>query len=87
MQLPQPGEQFQGKYVLRNLLGQGGFAAVYLAEDTEIGSNVAIKVLMPRHDGRDDSREARFMREARVVATLRDPATITMYDFGKTAEG
>lgn len=87
MQFPQTGQTFQAKYKLLDLLGRGGFAAVYRATDIEIGREVAIKILTPGEEGYDTSLVARFQREARVVAQLRDPHTITMFDYGRTDDG
>ncbi len=87
MKLPELGEVFEGRYVLVKVLGRGGFAAVYLAEDQEVERNVAIKILAPGEDGYGGALAARFMREARVLAGLRDPHTITMFDFGTSATG
>lgn len=79
-----PGELFQQKYRVHHLLGHGGFATVFAADDVELRRRVAIKVLLP---GTSDTSEARFLREARVLATLRDPHTIRLYDFGTTDDG
>ncbi len=84
MQLPNPGHWFQTRYELGELLGKGGFAAVYRAVDHDIGREVAIKILMPDHNGYEQGLVQRFMREGRIVAGLQDPHTITMFDFGRT---
>ncbi len=87
MKLPEVGETFQTKYKLQSILGRGGFAAVYRATDTQIGRDVAIKILAPGGEGYESDLVSRFMREARVIASLQDPHTITMFDFGRTEEG
>lgn len=87
MELPSQGQIFQKKYKLQEILGRGGFAAVYRATDMEIGRDVAIKMLAPGEDGYESGVASRFMREARVIASLQDPHTITMFDFGKSNEG
>ncbi len=87
MQFPKPGQTFQGKYELVQVLGRGGFAAVYKAIDVDVGRSVAIKFLVPGEDGYDPSLVARFLREARVVAQLKDPHNITMFDFGRSDDG
>ena len=87
MELPGQGESFQRKYKLHEVLGKGGFAAVYRATDVEIGRDVAIKVLAPSDDGYSKGIESRFMREARVIAGLQDPHTITMFEFGRSDSG
>lgn len=87
MELPGQGETFQHKYKLHEVLGKGGFAAVYRATDLEIGRDVAIKVLAPSEDGYSKGIESRFMREGRVIAGLQDPHTITMFEFGRSDDG
>jgi len=53
-------------------LGEGGMGEVYLAEDTKLGREVAIKVL-PEAFTEDPERFARFEREAKVLASLNHP--------------
>ena len=86
MQLPEPGQWFQNRYELGKLLGKGGFAAVFRAVDHEVGREVAIKILMPDHNGYEPGLVNRFLREGRIVAGLQDPHNITMFDFGRTEE-
>ena len=87
MQLPLPGEVFEGKYKIHEVIGRGGFATVYRATDSEVGRDVALKILSPRDGGYPETVVARFLREARLLAGLQDPHTITMFDFGRTDGG
>src|ERR687898_2982524 len=66
-------------------LGAGGMANVYLAEDQELGRNVAIKILNERHAG-DEQFVERFRREAKNAASLSHPNIVSIYDRGE-AEG
>ena len=86
---PRVGETFQGRYLLEQVIGQGGYARVYRARQTDLGRDVAIKVLRTQHRSAEQSEEAahRFEREAKVVSLLRDPHTITVYDYGRTDHG
>lgn len=61
-----------GKYLIRRELGRGGMGAVFLAEDTLLGREVAIKVLLPALCA-DPEFTARFREEARAVAKLQHP--------------
>ena len=57
-----------GRYELGQVLGRGGMAEVYLAHDTRLGRQVAVKTL--RADlARDPSFQARFRREAQSAAS------------------
>ncbi len=58
--------------------------AVYLAEDQTLGRRVAIKVIAGRMAGESESA-ARFLREARSMATVEHPHIVRIYSFGETA--
>ncbi|WP_406475778.1 Stk1 family PASTA domain-containing Ser/Thr kinase [Streptomyces sp. NBC_01615] len=71
-----------GRYELGHVLGRGGMAEVYLAHDTRLGRQVAVKTL--RADlARDPSFQARFRREAQSAASLNHPAIVAVYDTGE----
>jgi eukaryotic-like serine/threonine-protein kinase len=72
----------RGRYVVQRTLGSGGMAVVYLARDEELGRPVAIKVLVERFAGDDEFRE-RFVREARMAASLTHPNIVSIYDAGE----
>ncbi len=59
-------------YRILKELGRGGMGVVYLAEDTKLGRNVALKFL-PKRGGAGELDEARFVQEARLAATLNHP--------------
>ena len=60
-------ELLDNRYEIIRRLGSGGMADVYLARDTQLGRQVAIKVLYKRY-ARDDEFVARFRREAQSAA-------------------
>jgi hypothetical protein len=71
-----------GRYRVRQQLGQGGMATVYLAHDTRLDRPVALKV--PRFgEAEDPAVIERFRREARIAATLRHPNLCPVYDLGQ----
>ncbi len=68
-------------YDVLSLLGKGGMATVYLAEDRNHGGKVAIKVLEPDLAG--SVGHERFLREIRIASTLRHPGILTVQDSGE----
>ena len=67
-------------YEIKDVLGKGGCAVVYLAIQQSIGREVALKVLAPDHT--DDTFTDRFLREAKIVSQLTHPNIITIFDAG-----
>jgi serine/threonine-protein kinase len=76
---------FDKRYVIKRKLGSGGMADVYLAEDQELGRQVALKLLDDRHAS-DEQFVERFRREAQSAAGLNHPSIVSIFDRGY-AEG
>src|SRR6266702_3092285 len=72
------GQQL-GRYHLVRVIGQGGFADVYLGEHIHLNTHAAIKVLQMRLVG---SSMEQFRNEARTIASLVHPNIIRVLDFG-----
>jgi len=73
-----------GKYQLEDKLGQGTFGLVFVARDTDLDRQVAIKVLNPSHHTNGDILH-RFLQEARASARILHPGIVTVLDCGKIA--
>jgi serine/threonine-protein kinase len=81
-----------GSYRLEAKLGEGGMGEVWRARHRMLSRPAAIKLIRPSPggDGRVGvSEEAvrRFEREAQVIARLRSPHTVELFDFGRAADG
>ena len=70
-----------GSYEILAALGTGGMGAVYLAWDTKLRRNVAIKVL--QEDGADDGSRRSLLHEARAAARLDHPNICAIYEVGE----
>jgi serine/threonine-protein kinase len=77
-----PGDIILDRYELVRLLGSGGWGRVYLANDHMLNRPVAIKQLLPRLAA-EPSAVSRFKREASVIASIREPHVLTVYDIAE----
>ncbi len=75
-----------GKYELKEKLGQGTFGLVFVARDTDLDRDVAVKILNPEHQANTDILH-RFLQEARASARIVHPGIVTVLDCGKVAAG
>ncbi|HEX8211483.1 MAG TPA: serine/threonine-protein kinase [Longimicrobium sp.] len=78
------GRTLMGRYRIEEVIGRGGFAAVYRAHDERLGRTVAVKVItvVAADAATRDQVRRRFEREARVAASLDHPNVVTVYDVG-----
>ena len=77
-----PGDRL-GHYDVTALIGEGGMGQVYRATDTQLGRDVALKIL-PDAFAADPDRLARFQREAQVLASLNHPGIAAIYGIEKS---
>ena len=82
--IPAAGTRFS-HYLILSLLGAGGMAEVYLAEDLRLRRKVALK-LLPAAFTQDLDSVLRFEQEARTVSALNHPNIVTVYDIGRIDE-
>jgi serine/threonine protein kinase len=71
-----------GRYQIKEKIGGGGMAVVYLAYDPVFEREVAIKVITPQFTNEPNFRK-RFEREARTIAALEHSAIVPVYDYGE----
>jgi eukaryotic-like serine/threonine-protein kinase len=77
--------QLVDHYKILSLLGVGGMGEVYLAHDTRLGRQVALKVL-PAQITKDEVRAHRFEQEARAASALNHPNIVVIHQIGQVAE-
>jgi len=80
------GEVLGGKWLLEELLGVGGMAAVYAARHRVAENRVAVKILHPEVARVDEARQ-RFEQEAQAVARLGHPGVVEIYDVDVSERG
>lgn len=78
--LPSATPAFAGRYNVRELIGSGGMADVYLATDTQLGRDVAIKVFRAEQDTAAD--RLRREREIQLLGELNHLGLVGIYDAG-----
>jgi hypothetical protein len=80
------GRTLNHRFLVEDKIGEGGFGAVFRGKQIATGREVALKILHP-HNVADETIVARFRREAEACSKLRDPHTVTTYDFDETPDG
>src|SRR5919112_720255 len=76
------GAVVDGRYRIERRIGSGGMADVYVAADSQLGREVAIKMLHRRFS-RDQEFVERFRREASAAAGLQHPNVVSVFDRGE----
>ena len=81
-----------GRYRLQHPLGSGGMGEVYLATDTSLNRQVAIKVIRAEAASYPEAQAAQeaarlFQRELRAIAALDHPHILTLFDYGEESAG
>lgn len=80
------GSVLQDKYVIRELIGEGGMGSVYIAREAENKPPVALK-LMNLLCIEDEENVKRFRREAKILAKLSHKNIVSFYEFGVSDQG
>src|SRR3954453_14057136 len=84
MTTQQPGTVIAG-YRIESLIGRGGMAVVYRAEDLRLGRKVALKLLTPQLADNEQFRQ-RFIRESRLAASLDHPNIVPIFEAGEAGD-
>lgn len=80
------GDVLDGRYVLRELIGSGGMANVFAADQPSLGRSVAIKLLHPKFLG-TPQLVRRVQEEAALACRVRDPHCVAVFDCGVLEDG
>src|SRR5689334_5673739 len=80
-----PGDMLGDRYRLDVFVATGGMGQVWRATDVVLSRTVAVKVLLPQLLT-DPGFEARFRAEARIIAALRHPGVVNVYDYGESTD-
>jgi serine/threonine-protein kinase len=83
------GRVINDRFRIISVIARGGMGRVYRAEQVPLGRLVAVKTLDPRSQGGDTDPQfqQRFFLEASVASMLQHPNTVTVFDYGRTADG
>jgi len=81
----EPGTNVDGRFVIRSLIGRGGWGNVYAARQVSMGRDVALKVLLDANPS--PQILSRFLREARLLGRLDHPNLVRVFDAGRCADG
>src|SRR5262249_21774566 len=73
-----------GRYVVLDLIGEGGMGVIYAAYDPELNRKLAIKLIRPEAAAERDgeNNKARLLREAHALARLSHPNVVLVHDVG-----
>jgi predicted Ser/Thr protein kinase len=80
-----PGDVLNGRYQLTQRIAAGGMGEVWRGNDLLLHREIAVKVLLPALMS-DSDFIARFRSEARMMAALRHPGIVQVYDYGENAQ-
>jgi eukaryotic-like serine/threonine-protein kinase len=81
-----PGTILAGKYRIERVLGEGGMGVVVAAHHEQLDEKVALKFLLPRAIGKSEA-VARFLREARAAAKIKNEHVARVMDVGQLENG
>src|SRR5262249_16964543 len=77
--------QLPGRYQLVADIAQRGMGAVFKGRGTDLGRDIAVKILLEGHAGRTELLQ-RFVEEAQIGGQLQHPGVVPIYDFGQAGD-
>ncbi|MEM9863694.1 MAG: serine/threonine-protein kinase [Myxococcota bacterium] len=83
--LRRPGDIVAGRYRIEGTLGEGGMGAVFRATQLGLERSVALKLILPEKAASERARR-RFVREARITASIKHPGVVQIFDFGEDGD-
>jgi eukaryotic-like serine/threonine-protein kinase len=83
---PQTVHSREERFRVVRLHARGGLGEVWMAEDADLGREVALKEIRPRHADQPQSR-ARFVQEAEITGRLEHPGIVPVYALGHHGDG
>ncbi len=81
------GTVLHDRFRLDKPIARGGMSVLFKATQIQLGRTVAVKLMVLPEAADDAVLEKRFLREARAVAALKHPNTVTVHDYGRTPDG
>ena len=81
-----PGTRLGDRYIIEDVLGEGGMSRVYVGRHEKIDRKVAIKVLSPEV-AKEEKTIVRFLREARAASRIAHENVVAVTDFGEMEDG
>jgi len=76
-----PGSVLGGRYEILKTLGEGGMGAVFKGRDSDLGRDLAVKILLESHRDKPDMIR-RFIEEAQIGGQLQHPGIVPIYELG-----
>src|SRR4249920_1687630 len=87
VEIAAPGQVLGGKYRLERRIASGGMASIWSAAHVTLNRLVAVKFVDARTGFDNEERIGRFLREAKVAASIRHKNVVDILDFGVLEEG
>jgi serine/threonine-protein kinase len=76
-----PGQDPVGRYRIDGEIARGGMGAILKGRDTDLGRDIAVKVLLETHQGKTELAQ-RFVEEAQIAGQLQHPGVVPVYELG-----